>query len=70
MIDEQPPGPKLEVNPGYYLRQHQQEVEERYEGYGWVDEGAGVAHIPVEEAIDLLVEQGLPARGEEAAAAE
>ena len=70
IIDAQPSGPQLEVTPGLNLRQRQQEVQQRYDGYGWVDEGAGVAHIPVEEAIDLLVEKGLPVRGEEAAAAE
>src|SRR5712692_7832499 len=30
--------------------------------YGWVDEKAGVAHIPIQRAIDLTVERGLPAR--------
>lgn len=28
----------------------------RLGGYGWVDEPAGIAHIPVERAIDLLLE--------------
>ena len=28
--------------------------------YGWVDKGRGVARIPVEEAMRLLAERGLP----------
>ena len=67
-VDETPPGPQLQATPGLDLRRQQQVEQERYEGYGWVDEGAGLAHIPVEEAIDLLLEKGLPTRGAEATA--
>ena len=28
--------------------------------YGWVDRNTGVARIPIERAMDLLVERGLP----------
>ena len=28
--------------------------------YGWVDENAGVAHIPVDRAIDIVLAKGLP----------
>jgi hypothetical protein len=31
-------------------------------GYAWVDREKGVVRIPVERAIDLLAERGLPAR--------
>jgi hypothetical protein len=30
--------------------------------YGWVDKNAGKVHIPIDRAIDLLSERGLPAR--------
>ncbi len=30
--------------------------------YGWVDKAKGVAHIPVEEAMDMTLEEGLPTR--------
>ena len=29
-------------------------------GYGWVDRKAGIAHIPIERAIDILATTGLP----------
>lgn len=41
--------------------------EEQLSTYGWVDEGAGVTHIPIERAMELLVERGLPSRPEDEA---
>lgn len=32
--------------------------------YGWVDREAGIAHIPIERAIELVLERGLPTREE------
>jgi hypothetical protein len=34
--------------------------EDQLNSYGWVDQQAGVAHIPIEHAMDLIVERGLP----------
>jgi hypothetical protein len=44
------------------LERHRAAERQRLHTYGWVDEGAGVAHIPIEEAMRLLVERGLPSR--------
>ena len=64
IVDERPSGAALlQVTPGLDLRELRKTEDERLNGYGWVDEGAGVAHIPVDAAIDLVLEQGLPARG-------
>ncbi len=43
---------------------------ERYtlNSYGWVDQNAGVVHIPIQQAMDMLVQQGLPARPAQPAA--
>ncbi len=30
--------------------------------YGWLDKGNGVVHIPIERAMALTLERGLPAR--------
>ena len=35
----------------------------KIEGYAWVDQKAGVVRIPVERAIALVAERGLPVRG-------
>ena len=42
---------------GFLLKQ-----EDQLNSYGWVDEQGGVAHIPIERAMDLIVERGLPVR--------
>jgi hypothetical protein len=36
------------------------ESAKRVDSYGWVDPNAGVAHIPVERAMDIVAEKGLP----------
>ncbi len=56
------PNPKLEENErgqlsGFWLQQ-----EETLYSYGWVDEKAGTVHIPIQRAMDLLVQRGLPVR--------
>ena len=32
----------------------------RLNNYGWIDRKAGVAHIPIDRAIDILAKKGLP----------
>lgn len=70
VMDEEPPGPQLQVVPGLDRRAMDAEDRQRLEEWGWVDEGAGVARIPVEKAMDALLEKGLPARASEPAAVE
>lgn len=36
---------------------HRQKLE-RLSSYGWIDRDAGVAHIPIEDAIEALAEDG------------
>jgi hypothetical protein len=52
-----PPGPQLQVRPERDLAAYRAAEKARLDGWGWVDEGAGVAHIPVERAIDLYAAQ-------------
>jgi hypothetical protein len=43
--------------------------EEAYlHSYGWQNKEAGIVHIPIEEAMRLTVERGLPARPQDAPA--
>lgn len=44
-------------------QQLQAQEEQRLHSYGWVDQGQGIVHIPIDAAIDLIVERGLPTRG-------
>ena len=61
-----PPGPRLQVDArkdlAAYLKDEQQELDT----YGWVDQKAGVVRVPIERAMDLLLEKGLPVRSESA----
>ena len=57
-----PPAPRLQNYPFYDLRAFRSEENRVLEHYGWVDKNAGVVRIPVERAIDVLAEQGLPYR--------
>ena len=52
--------PMLETNERGQLRDFLMNQENRLNSYGWVDEKAGVAHIPIERAMDLIVQRGMP----------
>ena len=62
VADELPNGPRLQVVPGLDLHEMQDAEQDRLNSYGWVDEGGRVVHIPIERAMDVVVEQGLPVR--------
>lgn len=59
---EPTPGPQLLVEPGRAMKAMRQEEEARLKSYGWIDQEKGIAHIPIERAIDILANRGLPAR--------
>jgi hypothetical protein len=55
-------GVPLLTNEPLALERHRESERQRLHSYGWVNEAAGVAHIPIEEAKKLLIERGLPSR--------
>ena len=57
-------GPALHPFSASELEQLLSEQTKQTETYGWVDRQAGVVHIPIERAMQLLVERGLPARAD------
>src|SRR6267154_1745462 len=52
--------PLLEVDERGQLRTFVLDQEKQLNSYGWVDEKAGVAHIPIKHAMDLIAQRGLP----------
>lgn len=62
-----PPEPRLQGMPGHFTdpqhdwRNKLQEDTAANNSLGWVDEKAGIAQIPVGDAMKLIVEKGLPA---------
>lgn len=57
-----PAEPRLQRFPANDIYQFRQREEEILRNYGWVDRNAGIVRIPIEEAMRLTVERGLPAR--------
>jgi hypothetical protein len=57
------PAPQLQVNPQVDLATFEKEENEKLNTYGWVDREYGVIRIPIERAMDLIAERGLPTRG-------
>jgi hypothetical protein len=57
------PPPSLQANPRADFEQFKADQEARLNSYGWVDKKAGVIRIPIERAMDLILERGLPTRG-------
>src|ERR1700733_12989157 len=57
------PSPKLEEDERGQLNGVLTNEEDTLYTYGWVDEKAGTIHIPIERAMDLLVQRGLVQRG-------
>jgi hypothetical protein len=56
------PSPKLEEDERGQLNGMRRAEEKALYSYGWVDEKGGTVRIPIERAMDLLVERGLPVR--------
>jgi hypothetical protein len=52
--------PETISGPNY--TQVRQGYDQRLTTYGWVDRNAGKVHIPIERAIQLTAERGLPTR--------
>lgn len=57
-----PPEPRLQQFPEQEMRAYEASQQERLTTYGWVDEAQGIAHIPIDEAMRLTLERGLPSR--------
>jgi uncharacterized iron-regulated membrane protein len=57
-----PPAPRLQAAPRTELKNYRDAQNERLASYGWVDQQNGVVRIPIERAMDLLLERALPAR--------
>jgi len=52
--------PMLETNERGQFKDFLLNQENQLNSYGWVDEKAGVAHIPIEQAMKLIEQRGLP----------
>jgi hypothetical protein len=58
------PTPLLQANPHFDLRSYCGGQLAELNSYGWIDKQNGVVHIPIEQAMDIVMQQGFPARPE------
>jgi hypothetical protein len=54
------PEPRLEDNERTEINDTRYAEEERLNSAGWVDEKGAVAHIPIDRAMELIAQRGLP----------
>lgn len=59
-----PPEPRLQVNAPQDLRQYMNNEDQTLDNYGWVDKSAGIVRIPIDRAMDVLIQKGLLYRNE------
>jgi hypothetical protein len=57
-----PPEPRLEETPIRDLDAMRAAEDKILNSYAWIDKPSGLVRIPIDRAIDLLAQRGLPAR--------
>ena len=62
---QEPPKPRLQVIPTAQLDRHRKHAAEQLTTYGWIDREAGKVRLPIERAMDLVLEDGLEVREEQ-----
>jgi hypothetical protein len=61
-VRQVPPEPRLQSDPAVDLRRFAEEEQRSLNEYRWVDRNSGVFQIPIERAMELIAERGLPYR--------
>jgi hypothetical protein len=56
------PAPVIQPNPVADMNKFRESEEMELNSAGWIDQKAGIAHIPIERAIELVAARGLPVR--------
>jgi hypothetical protein len=56
------PQPRLETSETMEINNFRMQEEQTLNSYGWVDQQAGVVRIPIDRAMELVAQRGLPTR--------
>ncbi len=59
-----PPEPRLEVTPASDLQEMRAAEDQVLTHYAWLDQPNGIVRLPIDRAIELIAQRGLPARKE------
>ncbi len=62
-----PPPPRLQTNAPLDLKKFREQEEKQLHSYDIIDPDAGTVRIPIERAIELTAQRGLPSRPEQPA---
>ena len=54
------PAPRLQVSPAADFAAYHAAQQHELHSYGWIDQAHGTVHMPIERAMDLLLQRGLP----------
>jgi len=57
-----PPEPRLQVDPREDMANLRRSEDDVLNSYAWVDRNAGVVRIPIDQAMKLIAERGMPTR--------
>jgi hypothetical protein len=60
------PNPRLETDERGQLNSIRLKEEETLASYGYIDKDAGTIRIPIDRAMDLIAQRGLPVRAQSA----
>jgi hypothetical protein len=52
--------PLLQISPRLDLRDFRAQEDKQLTGYGWIDRTAGVVRVPIDRAMELVLQKGLP----------
>lgn len=55
-----PPGPVLQANPAVDMQRFREQELRKVSTYGWVDERRGIVRVPVDRAMEIVAQRGLP----------
>lgn len=55
-----PPAPRLQTDPEADLHAYLSREQHLLDSYGWVDRAHGIAHVPIEIAMQRLARTGIP----------
>ena len=54
------PGPQLQISARMDLRYFRAQEDKQLTNYGWVDRKSGIVRLPIERAMELVLQEGLP----------
>jgi hypothetical protein len=57
-----PPEPHLQVSSATELQDYLKQQTETLDSYGWVDQKQGIVRIPIDQAMDIMLQKGFPVR--------